>query len=200
MMYDVLAGEISQPQYAGMTDAEIVAALNAVSAATRRAVPLAALLATAALNGAYASVKATAESAEVPAAVRGVCASVLVLLSGVFQEINLDDPRVQVALGALAQAGVLGMAQMAEIDALADVPGTARWQTLGLAAAVTVEDVQAAWDWIAAQAAEATRLAAYDVIQERLINGPHGALARLRVMRHDGTPAPEWDEVLSWLQ
>jgi len=199
-MYDVLAGEISQPQYAGMTDAEIVAALNAVSAATRRAVPLAALLATAALNGAYASVKATAESAEVPAAVRGVCASVLVLLSGVFQEINLDDPRVQVALGALAQAGVLGMAQMAEIDALADVPGTARWQTLGLAAAVTVEDVQAAWDWIAAQAAEATRLAAYDVIQERLINGPHGALARLRVMRHDGTPAPEWDEVLSWLQ
>jgi len=89
-----------------------------------------------------------------------VCASVLVLMSGVFTEINLDDPRVQASLSALAQAGVLTAAQMAEIDALADVPGVARWQALGLAAAVTVEDVQAAWDWIAAQEAEATRRAA----------------------------------------
>jgi hypothetical protein len=31
------------------------------------------------------------------------------------------------------------------------------------------------------------------------INGPHGVLARLQVMRHDGTPAPNWDEVLTWL-
>lgn len=45
-----------------MTDAEIAEALNALSAATRRAVPLASLLAAAALNGAYAAVKATAES------------------------------------------------------------------------------------------------------------------------------------------
>ena len=199
MTQEILAAELQQPAYAGMSDGEIAAALNAVSASTRRAVPLAALLATAALNGSYAAVKAAAESEAAPAQVRGVCASVLVLLSGVFQKVNLDDPRVQTNWGALTQAGVLTQAQMAEIDALADVPGTARWQTLGLAAAVTVEDVQAAWDWIAAQEAEATRSNQYDRIQERLINSPRSALARLQIMRYDGTPAPAWAEVLEWL-
>lgn len=195
----ILANEIQQPAYAGMSDAEIAAALNAVSATTRRAVSLSALLETAALNGSYAAVKAAAESKAAPAQVRGVCASVLVLLSGVFQEVDLDDARVHASVGTLAQAGVLTAAQMGEIDALADVPGTARWQTLGLAAAVTVEDVQAAWDWIAAQEAEATRRAAYDLLRERLINGPRAVLSRLQVMQYDGTPAPNWDEVLTWL-
>ena len=41
MNYSTLADEISLPQYAGMSDGEIAAALNAVSAATRRAVSLA---------------------------------------------------------------------------------------------------------------------------------------------------------------
>jgi hypothetical protein len=34
----ILATEIQQPQYSGMSDGEIAAALNAVSATTRRAV------------------------------------------------------------------------------------------------------------------------------------------------------------------
>lgn len=198
MTQEILAAELQQPQYAGMTDAEIMAALNEVGAVTRRAVPLASLLAATALNGAYAAVKATAESEAAPAQVRGVCASVLVLMSGVFQKINLDDPRVQASLGALAQSGVLTQAQMAEIDALADVPGRSRAQELGLEP-VTEQDLQDARAWLAAQEAEAARQAAYDAIQERLINGPHGVLARLQVMRHDGTPAPNWDEVLTWL-
>ena len=194
----ILATEIQQPQYSGMSDGEIVDALNAVSASTRRAVPLAALLATAALNGAYAAVKVTAESEAAPAQVRGVCASVLVLLSGVFQEVNLDDPRVQTNWGALTQAGVLTQVQASEIDALADVPGRSRAQEIGLGT-VTVEDILDARDWLAAQEAEATRRAAYDRIQERLINSPRSALARLQIMRHDGTPAPNWAEVLEWL-
>lgn len=198
MTQKILAAELQQPQYAGMTDAEIMAALNEVGAVTRRAVPLASLLAATALNGAYAAVKATAESEAAPAQVRGVCASVLVLMSGVFQKINLDDPRVQASLGALAQSGVLTQAQMAEIDALADMPGRSRAQELGLEP-VTEQDLQDARAWLAAQEAEAARQAAYDAIQERLINGPHGVLARLQMMRHDGTPAPNWDEVLTWL-
>lgn len=198
MTQEILAAELQQPQYAGMTDAEIMAALNEVGAVTRRAVPLASLLAATALNGAYAAVKATAESEAAPAQVRGVCASVLVLMSGVFQKINLDDPRVQASLGALAQSGVLTQAQMAEIDALADMPGRSRAQELGLEP-VTEQDLQDARAWLAAQEAEAARQAAYDAIQERLINGPHGVLARLQMMRHDGTPAPNWDEVLTWL-
>lgn len=198
MTQEILAAELQQPQYAGMTDAEIMAALNEVGAVTRRAVPLASLLAATALNGAYAAVKATAESEAAPAQVRGVCASVLVLMSGVFQKINLDDPRVQASLGVLAQSGVLTQAQMAEIDALADMPGRSRAQELGLEP-VTEQDLQDARAWLAAQEAEAARQAAYDAIQERLINGPHGVLARLQMMRHDGTPAPNWDEVLTWL-
>lgn len=198
MTQEILAAELQRPQYAGMTDAEIMAALNEVGAVTRRAVPLASLLAATALNGAYAAVKATAESEAAPAQVRGVCASVLVLMSGVFQKINLDDPRVQASLGALAQSGVLTQAQMAEIDALADMPGRSRAQELGLEP-VTEQDLQDARAWLAAQEAEAARQAAYDAIQERLINGPHGVLARLQMMRHDGTPAPNWDEVLTWL-
>lgn len=45
MNYSTLADEISLPQYAGMSDDEIAAALNAVSATTRRAVSLAEALA-----------------------------------------------------------------------------------------------------------------------------------------------------------
>lgn len=41
----ILAIEIQQPQYSGMTNDEIAGALNAVSATTRRAVPLAEALA-----------------------------------------------------------------------------------------------------------------------------------------------------------
>lgn len=193
-----LATEIQQPAYAGMSDGEIAAALNAVSASTRRAVPLAALLATAALNGSYAAVKAAAESEAAPAQVRGVCASVLVLLSGVFQEVNLDDPRVQGALGALTQAGVLSAAQMAEIDALADAPGRSRAQELGLGV-VSEADVAAARDWQAAQEAEAARLALFAALRERLVSGYLAALAQLQARQGSGAAAPAWDDVLAWM-
>ena len=43
MNYTILGNEIAQPAYAGMTDAEIVAALNAPGASTRRRVPIAEL-------------------------------------------------------------------------------------------------------------------------------------------------------------
>lgn len=198
MNYQTLAAEIALPAYVGMSNDEIAAALNTPGASTRRAVPLAALLATAALNGSYAAVKATEANDNAPAAVRGVCASVLVLLRGVFQEINLDDPRVQASLGALRQAGVISQTQAAEIDALADVPGRSRAQEIGLGT-VTVEDILDARDWLAAQEAEATRRAAYDLLRERLINGPRAVLSSLQVMQYDGTPAPAWDEVLTWL-
>ena len=198
MDYTILSNEIRLPQYSGMSDGEIAAALNAVSASTRRAVPLAALLATAALNGSYAAVKATAESEAAPAQVRGVCASVLVLLSGVFQEVNLDDPRVQASLGALAQAGVLTQVQASEIDALADVPGRSRAQEIGLGT-VTVEDILDARDWLAAQEAEATRRAAYQQLRQRLINGQMAAFAWLQTQQDSGADAPDWPAVLARL-
>ena len=45
MDYQTLANEIALPTYTGMSDDEIAAALNAVSAVTRRAVSLAEALA-----------------------------------------------------------------------------------------------------------------------------------------------------------
>lgn len=199
MNYQALAAEIALPAYVGMSNDEIAAALNAVSAATRQRVAVATLQARAYEIGASMALRMAIVAPETPAQLRVLCEEVLSLVNSRLDSIDLDNPSAVQMFGALVQAGVLTQQQAAQIDGLATVPGRGRAQELGLPA-VTVEDVEAARDWLAAQAAEAARLAAYDVIQERLINGPHGALARLRVMRHDGTPAPEWDEVLSWLR
>ncbi len=199
MNYSTLAAEISLPQYAGMTDTEIAAALNAPGVSTRQRVPIAELQARAMESGVYTALRVVVGNAQAPAELRAVAQTVLDLANARFADVDMDNASAVQMFGALVQAGVLTQQQAAQIDGLATVPGRSRAQELGLPA-VTVEDVEAARDWLAAQEAEAARLAAYDVIQERLINGPHGALARLRVMRHDGTPAPEWDEVLSWLQ
>ena len=199
MDYTILSNEIRLPQYENMTDSEIADALNALSAATRQRVPIAELQARAMESGVYTALRVVVGNAQAPAELRAVAQTVLDLANARFADVDMDNASAVQMFGALVQAGVLTQQQAAQIDGLATVPGRSRAQELGLGT-VTVEDILAARDWLAAQAAEAARLAAYDAIQERLINGPHGALARLRVMRHDGTPAPEWDEVLSWLQ
>ena len=199
MDYQTLANEIALPTYAGMSDDEIVDALSAVSAPTRRRVPIADLQARAMETGVYTALRVVVGNAQAPAELRAIAQTVLDLANARFADIDLDNSASRQMFGALQAAGVLTQVQATEIDALADVPGAARWQTLGLAAAVTVEDVQAAWDWIAAQEAEATRRAAYDLLRERLINGPRAVLSSLQVMQYDGTPAPNWDEVLTWL-
>lgn len=199
MNYQLLYSEISQPQYVGMTDSEIVAALNAPGVSTRRRVPISELQARAMESGVYTALRVVVGNAQAPAELRAVAQTVLDLANARFADVDMDNASALQMFGALQQAGVITAQQAAQIDALATVPGVSRAQELGLPA-VTVEDVEAARDWLAAQEAEAARLAAYDAIQERLINGPRMALARLQVMRHDGTPAPEWDEVLSWLR
>jgi len=196
MDYTILSNEINQPQYAGMSDAEIAAALNTLSQPTRRHVPARELIATAALNLAYAAIAAGAESTN--AQVKGMCRSVLVILNLPNETVNLDDPMVAQMFGALQAAGVITAQQSAQIDALATVPGVSRVMMLGLGA-VAEADIEAARDWQAAQEAEAARHAQYDALRERLINGPRAAMSRLQVMQYDGTPAPDWDEVLTWL-
>ena len=198
MDYTILAAELQQPQYAEMTDSEIAAALNTPSASTRRRVPISELQAQAMESGVYTALRVVVGNAQAPAELRAVAQTVLDLANARFADVDMDNASAVQMFGALRQAGVITAQQAAAIDALATVPGRSRAQELGLEP-VTEQDILAARDWLAAQADEAARLAAYDVIQERLINGPHGALARLRVMRHDGTPAPEWDEVLTWL-
>jgi len=198
MNYSTLADEISLPQYAGMTNDEIAAALNAPGVSTRRRVPIADLQARAMETGVYTALRVVVGNAQAPAELRAMAQTVLDLANARFADVDLDNSTSVQMFGVLQQAGIITPDQAAAIDALATVPGRSRAQDIGLGV-VTPDDVAEAREWLAAQEAEAARQAAYDAIQERLINGPHGVLARLQIMRHDGTPAPNWAEVLEWL-
>lgn len=198
MDYNTLSNEINQPQYAGMSDAEIAAALNAPGASTRRRVPIDDLQARAMETGVYTALRVVVGNAQAPSELRAMAQTVLDLANARFADIDLDNSASRQMFGALQQAGVISQQQAAQIDALATVPGRSRAQEIGLGVVVEV-DIAAAWDWIAAQEAEATRRAAYDLLRERLINGPRAVLSSLQVMQYDGTPAPNWDEVLTWL-
>lgn len=182
MDYSILSNEISQPQYAGMADAEIAAALNTPGATTRRHIPARDLIATAALNGAYAAIDAGAASDN--AQVRGLCRSVLVILSLTDQTVNLDDPRVRQMFGALQQARVITAEQAAQIDALATVPGVSRAQALGLGD-VAVSDVALARNW-----------QEYEALIQRVQAGAGIAAGWLYQQRDAGAAVPEWAEVL----
>lgn len=196
MMYDVLAGEISQPQYAGMTDAEIVAVLNAPSASTRRRVPIAELQARAMESGVYTALRVVVGNAQAPAELRAIAQTVLDLANARFADVDMDNASAVQMFGALQQAGVITAQQSAQIDALATVPGVSRVMMLGLDA-VAEADIEAARDWQAAQEAEAVRLAEFAAVRERLVSGYHGALAWLQGQQDSGQPAPEWQDVLT---
>ena len=198
MDYNTLSNEINQPQYAGMSDAEIAAALNAPGASTRRRVPIADLQVRAMETGVYTALRVVVGNAQAPAELRAMAQTVLDLANARFADIDLDNSASRLMFGALQAAGVLTQVQAAEIDALAVVPGRSRAQEIGLGVVIEA-DVAAARDWQAAQEAEATRHAQYDGLRERLINGPRAAMSRLQVMQYDGTPAPAWAEVLEWL-
>lgn len=198
MDYQTLANEIALPTYAGMSDAGIMDALNTPGAPTRRRVPIADLQARAMETGVYTALRVVVGNAQAPAELRAMAQTVLDLSNARFADVDLDNASARQMFGALQAAGVISQQQAAQIDALAVVPGRSRAQELGLGV-VSEADVAAARDWQAAHEAEATRRAAYDRIQERLINSPRSALARLQIMRHDGTPAPNWAEVLEWL-
>lgn len=195
MNYQLLYSEISQPQYIGMTDAEIVAALNAPGASTRRRVPIAELQAQAMESGVYTALRVVVGNAQAPAELRAVAQTVLDLANARFADVDMDNASAVQMFGALQQAGVITAQQAAQIDALATVPGVSRAQVLGLGA-VGEADVAAARDWLAAQEAESARLAAFAALRERLVGGYHGLLAWLQSQQDSGNAAPEWNDVL----
>lgn len=182
MNYQTLANEIALPTYAGMSDDEIVDALNALTAPTRRRAPIADLQARAMETGVYTALRVVVGNAQAPAELRAMAQTVLDLANARFADIDLDNSASQQMFGALQQAGVISQQQAAQIDALAVVPGTARWQALGLAAAVSVDDIQAARDWLSIQA-----------LRQRLVNGYNAAL----VMLAQATDVPEWAAVVA---
>ena len=198
MNYTILSNEIAQPAYAGMTDAEIVAALNAPGAATRRRVPIAELQAQAMESGVYTALRIAVGNAQAPAELRAVAQTVLDLANARFADVDMDNASAVQMFGVLQQAGVITVQQARAIDALATVPGVSRAAALGLGV-VAEADIGAARDWQAAQEAEAVRLAEFAALRERLVGGYHGALAQLQARRESGANAPAWGEVGAWL-
>lgn len=196
MNYVILATELQQPQYAGMSDAEIVAALNAVSPSSRQRVTIERLQATAMQVSVYMSLRTAIASPGTPPALLALCQSALDLVNARFSDIDLDDPTAHNMFLALQQYGVMSPAQAAAIDALATVPGTSRAHDIGVGD-VTEADIAAAREWLAAQEAKQAQIAAFTALRERLVNGYHSALTWIQMQYDAGQLAPTWDDVLA---
>lgn len=194
MDYAILATELQQPQYAGLTDAEIVATLNATTQ-ERQAVPIAILQSTAMDIGVYTAIRTAVLAASTPDDLRAVCQTVLDLAQARFDTVDLDSPGSVAMFAALLAAGVITAEQAATIDSLADHANPSRATILGLGA-VALDDIRAARDWQAAQDTERERLAAYAALRERLVNGGQVALAWLRAAQDAGEPVPAWPDVI----
>ena len=104
MNYSTLADEISLPQYAGMTDTEIAAALNAPGVSTRRRVPISELQARAMEVSVYVALRTAVADPAVPGQLRAVCQTVLDLANARFADVDLDNPASVQMFGALQQA------------------------------------------------------------------------------------------------
>lgn len=198
MSYQTLAAEIALPAYVGMSDDDVADALNALTAPTRRRVPIADLQARAMETGVYTALRVVVGNAQAPAELRAMAQTVLDLANARFADIDLDNSASRQMFGALQRAGVISQQQAAQIDALATVPGRSRAQEIGLGVVVEV-DIAAARDWQAAQEAEAARLALFAALRERLVSGYLAALAQLQARQESGAAAPAWDDVLAWM-
>lgn len=106
MTQEILAAELQQPQYAGMTDVEIAAALNTPSASTRRRVPIAELQARAMESGVYTTLRVVVGNAQAPAELRAVAQTVLDLANARFADVDMDNASAVQMFGVLQQAGV----------------------------------------------------------------------------------------------
>lgn len=132
MDYQTLANEIALPTYAGMSDAEIMDALNALTAPTRRRVPIADLQARAMETGVYTALRVVVGNVQAPAELRAVAQTVLDLANARFADVDMDNASAVQMFGVLQQAGVITVQQARAIDALATVPGVSRAAALGL--------------------------------------------------------------------
>ena len=184
MDYKILANEITVPQYAGMTDAEIADALNALPPPTRGSVAISAVMARAYELGVYPRMVAAQWDDRLPAELRAVIVSLLDLKSARFDTINFDDAVVVAMFGTLQQAGLLSAEEAAAFDSLANVPVPSRAQALGLGT-VTADNVHLARAWYE-----------YDALIQRLQAGAAIAAGWLHQQRDAGAAVPDWSVVL----
>lgn len=184
MDYNTLSNEINQSQYAGMTDAEIAAALNAPGASTRRRVTIAELQARAMDVGVYVALRTAVADPAAPAQLRAICQTVLDLANAKFDTVDLDNASAATMFHGLVQAGVITPQQAAAIDALATVPGVSRAQALGLG---VVEE---------ADIAAARKIPLLNALRARLAAGYNAAVALLDAAQ----AVPEWADLVGVIE
>jgi hypothetical protein len=180
MNYQLLYNEINLPQYAGMADTEIAAALNAASH-TRQRVPVKALAAKARELQVTLALRTASLNDATPVQVRAICQEVLSLVDGDIDSVDMDHPTSQAMFGALRQAGIISDQQAAAIDALANVPVASRAAALGLGV-VTEADIVQARLWVE-----------IDALRARLAAGYNAAVTMLET----SVTVPAWDDLVA---
>lgn len=131
-MIELLAAEIARPEYAGLSDDAVIAAVNAKQVPARRVVQTWEIR-RAAIEGGYwpALVLAAADEADPR---RGLAISVLAWIddqSGTIQTIDLDRPAAAALLSQLVAAAFITADQAKALQSLADT--TIPWtQAAGL--------------------------------------------------------------------
>lgn len=197
MSIELLADTLAGAEYAGLDDKSVVVLLNEAGVDSMRLVPVAELLNGAYQTGLYARLLAASKK-ELHDEVYGELTALLHLVNSPIQAIDLSSAAAQRMIATLTGAGLVTAQEVGMLQQLAIVPGKSRAQELGLGE-VTVGDIAAARDWLAAREAEAGRVAAYASLRERLVNGYHGALAWLAAEEQSGHDAPEWTDVVARL-
>lgn len=200
MDYQILAAELREAAYAGMSDERAADALNAVNVLAYRPVSVAALASAAYGMGLTVRLRAAIRDTQAPVELVAVCESLLDLLKAPFPTVDFfeadgsPDAATGAMLAMLSAAGLLSEAEVEQLQALAIVRAS-RASQLSLPS-VTADDIAIARGWYAAQDVEAARLASFAALQERLVTGYHGALAWLAGRRASGQAAPEWGDVV----
>jgi len=147
MTYAALKAEIALPAYEGLSDAEIVAALNAETIDAWRDLSTGEVAGFALLNLAWTGIKALAANAEAPSEARAVADAALTLLTNpAIQTVQLSDETKRTTfiamLDALVSAGAITSDHKAGLLAMAQSK-TSRAALLGMAG-LTVGDLESA--------------------------------------------------------
>lgn len=119
MSIQALAVELRQPEYAGLSDEQAAAAINAKTVLVRRPVPTWKVRQAAIAGGYWASLVQARDVAQTAA----IAINVLAWIddqSGTIQTVDMDSPAAGAMRSALVQAGIVTQAQADALSALAD--------------------------------------------------------------------------------
>jgi len=118
-----LVGELSLPEYAGLTDQEAADAINAKLVPVRSVVETWQVKQFLIEQSIWPALKLTAQDAQIPGVIRGLCISVVDWVddaAGKVRTVDLDLPSVVAMIGGLVAAGLATESQAAALRALGD--------------------------------------------------------------------------------